>query len=175
MNHKTELLFFVFSPLIPTQSFLKGPISYKNVREGNLIMSYLELVANQNKRHYQYIYEGKSNYMHTHFGILFLIGIIFMRKITKASFTVLTARPSLCQRKKAKLSQQSEDALSPGTQWQRSRLGNAFGAMSRGGRMHTFNTMETHQHRESQPVLAPPLTGVFSKGSLIQRCWHLDL
>lgn len=39
-------------------------------------MSYLELVANQNKRHYQYIYEGKFNYMHTHFGILFLTGII---------------------------------------------------------------------------------------------------
>lgn len=28
-------------------------------------MSYLESVTNQNKRHYQYVYEGKSNYVHT--------------------------------------------------------------------------------------------------------------
>lgn len=29
------------------------------------MMSYLELVVNQNKKHYQCIYEGKSNYMYT--------------------------------------------------------------------------------------------------------------
>lgn len=34
-------------------------------------MSYLESVVNQNKKHYQYIYEGKSNYMHI-FGVYFI-------------------------------------------------------------------------------------------------------
>lgn len=62
---------FLLPPLIPPQPFPNQTVSSKSGREENLIMSYLESVLNQNKKHYQYIYEGKSNYMHI-FGVYFI-------------------------------------------------------------------------------------------------------
>lgn len=64
-------------------------------------MSYLELVVNQNKKHYQCIYEGKSNYMYTFWCAFyfFLESYSYEEKLSKYPL-ILKARPLPCVREK---------------------------------------------------------------------------
>lgn len=154
-------------------------ISYKSGKEGSLITSHWQLVVNQNQKHYQYIYEGKSNSMHTFWCAFYfwLESYPYEWKLPKYSLTLWKlALALLCQRKaktKPVMLETSLQVICTLTESGCSRK--CLLLMNRGESIHTWNShMETHQHAaQLAGLVLHPLACICSKGPLIQWCQHL--
>lgn len=111
-------------------------------------MRFLETVVNQNKKHYQYIYEEKSNYMYTFWCAFYfwLESYPYEGKLWK--YPLLFWKRGLCLAvsKESKTKPvMMEISLFLYAHWQeRSCLGNAFWLMNRGGSTHTLKYKWKH-------------------------------
>lgn len=116
-------------------------------------MSYLESVVNQNKKHYQYIYEGKSNYMHI-FGVYFIFDWSHIHRKENCRSILYSWKLGPClavsEEGKTKLVM-LETSIFPYAHWQESCLGNAFWLMNREGSTHTLSTNGNTSAHVSQP------------------------